>query len=45
MNTAFPDLRGKQWAKAVPPVPHGLMAEVDAVLELNRAGFGGGHFV
>ncbi len=33
MNTAFPDLRGKQWAKAVPPVPNGLMADVDAALE------------
>ena len=32
MNTAFPDLRGKQWTKAVPPVPHGLMADVDAAL-------------
>ena len=32
MNPAFPDLRGKQWAKAVPPVPHGLMANVDAAL-------------
>ena len=33
MNTAFPDLRSKQWAKAVPPVPHGLMADADAALE------------
>ena len=33
MNTALPDLRGKNWAKAVPPVPHGLMADVDAALE------------
>ena len=33
MNTAFPDLRGKQWARAVPPVPHGLMADVDAALK------------
>ena len=33
MNTAFPDLGCKQWAKAVPPVPHGLMADVDAALE------------
>ena len=32
MNTACPDLRGTQWANAVPPVPHGLMAEVDAAL-------------
>ena len=32
MNTAFPDLRGKQWTKAIPPVPHGLMADVDAAL-------------
>ena len=32
MNTAFPDLRGTQWTKAVPPVPHGLMADVDAAL-------------
>ena len=32
MNTAVPDLRGKHWTKAVPPVPHGLMADVDAAL-------------
>ena len=32
MNTAFPNLRGTQWTKAVPPVPHGLMADVDAAL-------------
>ena len=32
MNTAFPDLRGKHWTKAVSPVPHGLMADVDAAL-------------
>ena len=32
MNTAFPDLRGKHWTKAVPPGPHGLMADVDAAL-------------
>ena len=32
MNTAFPDLRGNQWTKAVPSVPHGLMAAVDAAL-------------
>ena len=31
-NTAFPDLRGTQWANAGPPVPHGLMADVDASL-------------
>ena len=30
MHTAFPDLRGKHWTKAGPPVPHGLMADVDA---------------
>ena len=32
MTTAFPDLRGKHWTNAVPPVPHGLMADVDAAL-------------
>ncbi len=32
-NTAFPDLGGKQRTKAVPPVPHGLMADVDSALE------------
>ena len=32
-NTAFPDLGGKQRTKAVLPVPHGLMANVDAALE------------
>ena len=32
-NTAFPDLGGKQRTKAVPPVPHGLMANVDALFE------------
>ena len=32
MHTAFPDLRGKHWTNAVPPVPHGLMADVDAAL-------------
>ena len=30
MNTACPDLRGKQRTKAVPPIPHGLMTHVDA---------------
>ena len=29
----LPDLGGKQRAKAVPPVPYGLMADVDATLE------------
>ena len=48
MNTAFPDLRGKQWTKAVPPVPHGLMADVDAALtqkifDLSSAIRGSGH--
>ena len=33
MNTACPDLRGKQWTKAVPPIPHGLIADLDAALE------------
>ena len=32
MTTAFPDLRGNQWTNAVPPVPHGLMADGDAAL-------------
>ena len=32
MHTAFPDLRGQHWTKAVPPVPHGLMADVDTAL-------------
>ncbi len=32
-NAAFPDLGGKQRTKAVPPVPHGLMAKVDAPFE------------
>ena len=32
MHTAFPDLRGKHWTQAGPPVPHGLMADVDAAL-------------
>ena len=32
MTTAFPDLRGQHWTKAVPPVPHGLMADVDTAL-------------
>ena len=30
MNTAFPDLGGKQRAKTVPPVPYGFMANVYA---------------
>ena len=33
MNTACPDLRGKQRTKAVPPIPHGLIADLDAALE------------
>ena len=32
MTTAFPDLRGNHWTNAVPPVPHGLMADVAAAL-------------
>ena len=32
MHTAVPDLRGQHWTKAVPPVPHGLMADVEAAL-------------
>ena len=32
MHTAVPDLRGNHWTNAVPPVPHGLMADVDAAL-------------
>ena len=35
MNTAFPDLRSKQRAKAVPPVPHRFMANVYAPFEQN----------
>ncbi len=31
----LPDLRGKQRAKAVPPVPYGLMANVYAPFEQN----------
>ena len=33
MNTACPDLRGKQRTKAVPSIPHGLIADLDAALE------------
>ena len=33
MNAACPDLRSKQRTKAVPPIPHGLMADLDAALE------------
>ena len=33
MNTAFPDLGGKQRAKTVPPVPYGFMANVYAALK------------
>ena len=33
MNVVFPDLRGKQRTKAVPPIPHGLIADLDATLE------------
>ena len=33
MSTACPDLRGKQRTKAVPPIPHGLIADLDAALE------------
>ena len=32
-NTAFLDLRGTHWANAVPPGPHGLLADVDATLK------------
>ncbi len=34
-NTAFPDLGGKQRTKAVLPVPHRLMVDVDASFEQN----------
>ncbi len=30
MNAAFPDLRRKQRAKAIPPVPHRFVRDVDA---------------
>ncbi len=33
MNAAFPDRGCKQRAKAVPPVPYGLMADGGAALE------------
>ena len=41
MNTAFPDLGSKQWAKAVPPVPHRFVRDIDAsfveqVLDLSQ---------
>ena len=32
MNPALADLRGKQRTEPVPPVPHGLVADVDATL-------------
>ena len=32
INSALPDLRGKQRTEAVPPVPHGLVADADATL-------------
>ena len=35
MNAAFPDLGCKQGAKAVPPVPHRLITNVDATFEQN----------
>ena len=35
MNAAFPDLGRKQGTKAVPPVPHRLVADVDATFEQN----------
>ena len=35
MNPALADLRGKQRTEPVPPVPHGLVADVDATL--NRS--------
>ena len=38
MNTAFADLGGKQRAKAVPPLPYGFMANVDAPFEQNIFG-------
>ena len=33
MNAALQDLGSKQWAKAVPPVPHGLLEDVDTSFE------------
>ena len=35
MNAVFPDLGCKQGTKAVPPVPHRLVADVDALFEQN----------
>ena len=35
MNAVFPDLGCKQWTKAVPPVPHRLIADVDTAFEQN----------
>ncbi len=35
MNAAFPKLSCKQGTKAIPPVPHRLVADVDATLEQN----------
>ena len=35
MNAAVPDLGGKPWTKAVPPVPYGFMANVYAPFEQN----------
>ena len=29
----LPDLGGKQWTKAVPPIPHGFIADGDAALK------------
>ena len=50
MNAAFPDLGCKQRTKAVPPVPYGLMANVDAALgqkifDLSQRQAGNGHTV
>ena len=33
MNAPLPDLCGEQWAKPVPPVPHRLVADIEATLE------------
>ena len=38
MNAAVPDLGGKQWTKAVPPVPYGFMANVYALSMAEQKG-------
>ena len=35
MNAVCPDLDCKQGTKAIPPVPHRLVANVDAAFEQN----------